>query len=735
MTGRVTATVLTDEDEDATPGLVRLPSPGSLAVDTGDVVSLRSAGGAQTVARVQPDATLDPGTIRLPPDVAGSLGVGDGDAVVIEPTTATPAARIVVAPVAQLSVRGGEDAVREALADRPVVVGDRLTVSLLGGTFDVPFRVTETVPSGTVTFGPDTDLELASGPAPPATGRRRTTPVPSAGVGGYDSTVEACQSAIVGPVRAADAYRLDGRSVAAGVLVEGQAGVGKTHHVRHAAWLANATILRVDCAALADTPGSRVDDRLDDLVREAATAGAVVVHLDDLDAMATDDEPGPTVRRLGAWIEELSGHEDTVVVGETRDTDDLDAALTRGGRLSRTVSVPNPTTEDRAAVLRVLFGGLDLDADVDVGRVADRTLGYVAADLVSLRARAIEAALVRSSSATPTITAPDLETALSETTPSAATPVGSVPSITFDDIGGLADVKRELTRAVEWPLRYPDALSRLGVDAPAGILLYGPPGTGKTMLARAVASTTDANFLTVNGPELLNKYVGESERRVRELFERARDSAPAVVFFDELDALGSARGDDGDSSAPERVVSQLLTELDGLQPREQVTVVGATNRPDRIDEALIRPGRFDRLVEVPLPDADARRAIVRIHLRDRPVEDVDVDQLARLTDGYSGSDIAAVLQEASLLALEERLDAAGDATGGIDPGATPTAATNGSDPSVADGLVVTRRHVARALDRIGPSLSQTARERYAAFGNDDGDSGGGGGGGPRRSGE
>jgi transitional endoplasmic reticulum ATPase len=359
----------------------------------------------------------------------------------------------------------------------------------------------------------------------------------------------------------------------------------------------------------------------------------------------------------------------------------------------------------------VLTRGLDLGAEVELTAVADRTLGYVAADLVSFRARIIEAALARTdgTAGSQTLTAADVDTALAETTPSAAPPVGSVPSISFDDIGGLADVKRELTRAIEWPLTYADSLSRLGVDSPAGVLLYGPPGTGKTMLARAVASTTDANFLTVDGPELLNKYVGESERRVRQLFERARDSAPAVVFFDELDALGSARTDDGGSAAPARVVSQLLTELDGLQPREQITVIGATNRPDRIDDALTRPGRFDRLVEVPLPDEDARREILRIHARDRPVEDLDVDRVVDRTAGYSGSDIAAVLQEACLLALEAAL---GDAA--VDTDAMATSATD---------LVVGREDVARALDRIEPSLSPEARERYAAFGRDDPDGG------------
>jgi transitional endoplasmic reticulum ATPase len=710
MSERVTAAVTTDDD--APPGVVQLPA--RLDRDAGDVVLVRTGTGTETAARIRFDDALAPGLACLSSDVAEALGVDDDDVVVIEPTTASPARTLAVAPVAQLSVRGGTDAVREALADRPVVVGDRIPVSLLGGTFEVPFRVVETAPEGPVTLDPATELELRSGPAAAVTGSRRTTPVPPTGVGGYDTTVAACRSAVAGPLLDAESYRVDGQSAASGVLVEGQAGVGKTHHVRHAAWLADATILRVDCARLADASTGRVDDRLADRAREAATSTPVVVHLDELDALSTDEGTTPTARLLGAWIEELSGRDDTVVVGETRDAEELADALTRGGRCSRTVAVPNPTADDRAAVLRVLTRGLDLGPEVDLEAVADRTLGYVAADLVSLRARCLEAALARRAGSgegdtgSPTVTIADVETALEATTPSAASPVGSVPSITFDDIGGLAGVKRELTRAVEWPLRHAEALSRLGVDAPAGVLLYGPPGTGKTMLARAVASTTDANFLAVDGPELLNKYVGESERRVRELFDRARDSAPTVVFFDELDALASARSDEGDASAPERVVSQLLTELDGLQPREQVTVIGATNRPDRIDEALIRPGRFDRLVEVPLPDVDARREIIRIHTRDRPVENVDLDRLADLTDGYSGSDIAAMLQEASLLALEERLDAT-DAD--AEPGSETAAAL------VTEDLVVHRRHVARALDRVEPSLSVEARERYAAFGN------------------
>jgi transitional endoplasmic reticulum ATPase len=707
MSERITGVVTTDE---ALPsGVVRL-APARVALTDGDVVRVQSVAGRSTVGRLDLSETLDADAVHLSADLSKTLDADDGAVVVVEPTAVAPARELVVAPVAQLSIRGGENAVREALADRPVTAGDTVTVSLLNGTFDVPLRVTDTTPGGAVTLDPSTELELVSGPAPAPTDRRATTPVPPAAVGGYEETVATCRAAIAEPLRRPDAYRVDGSSAAAGVLVHGQAGVGKTWLVRHAAWLADAALVHVDGARLESA--ARVDDTFAEVVGEVTTRAPALVHVDGMDALAAE-EAGTRAEPVAAWLERLAARDDVVVVGEARDPDDLPAALVRGGRLSRFVSVPPPTAADRAELLAVLTRGLDVAPSVDLSTVADRTLGYVAADLVALRARWIEAALTRTDGADdgpPTLTTTDVETALAETAPSAVSSVGSIPSTTFDDIGGLDDVKRELVRAVEWPLTHPEALARLGVDTPAGVLLYGPPGTGKTMLARAVASTTDANFLTVNGPELLNKYVGESERRVRQLFDRARDSAPSVVFFDEIDALGGARGDDGDSSAPERVVSQLLTELDGLTAREQVTVIGATNRPDRIDDALTRPGRFDRVVEVPLPDPAARREILRIHIRDRPFESLDIEALVRETEGYSGSDIAAMLQEACLLALEERLAADAD---GVDAASGPDAA----EP-VDDDLVVRRRHVVRALDRTGPSLSAAQRERYAAFGDD-----------------
>ena len=715
-----------------------------------DVVQLRSSTGRMTAAVVRPDSTVDPETIALSSNLAAALDISahtknpsgtdtnktaDSDrknqtdsVVTVEPTSVSAAYQLTVAPVAELSISGGEQTVRRALDSRPLVHGDTIPTAFLDGSLELPVRVTETRPDGPVVITDETQLQLESGPAPDVAPPRRA-PIPPAGIGGYDDIIETCRRAIADPLIHADAYHVDDRSAASGVLIDGQSGVGKTHLIRHAAWYADATIRTIDCAALASQSSSEITDELDSHTAAITTGDSTstIVLIDNLDILGEDNNA--VARQIGTWIEETLQADSTTVVAECTDADAIDSVFTRGGRLSRVISVTAPTPDDRAAIISILFNDTPIASRIDYTAVAEQTLGYVAADILNLRARAIEAALTRCNADTTekrteitfSILPTDIETAITETTPSAAETTGSVPSTSFEDIGGLAAPKRELTRAVEWPLQYPEALSRLGVDAPAGVLLYGPPGTGKTMLARAVASTTDANFLTVDGPELLNKYVGESERRVRQLFTRARDSAPAVVFFDEVDALGSARAGDGDSSATERVVSQLLTELDGLHPREQVTVIGATNRPDRIDDALTRPGRFDRVVEVPLPDPEARQEIIRIHTRDRPTEPLDIDEIAEKTEGYSGSDISAVLQEASLLALEEHLGAAESdesketRTIETDTGQGTSVSATPAGVESLEAVRIHRRHVDAALDRIGPSLSATARERYASF--------------------
>jgi transitional endoplasmic reticulum ATPase len=677
----------------ADEGAVEVPTDvaSTLEVGAGDSVRLLDGAGGSALRRATVDDSLRRGTVRLDAGVSDRLDVEDGSPVLVEPASPTPAEVVRLAPVPRLSLSGGEPTVRAAVGDRPLSVHDELDVSFLDGSLSVPLRVTETRPDGPVTVADGTTIELGDGPAPTADARR-VGPVSPEKVGGYEETVAELDAAVVGPLTDEDRHAALGGAGRAGVLLIGPAGVGKTHLLGNAVWRASATVHSVDARALPPGDPDAVDDRLRRAGVAVSDYGPGVVHLDGLDAFLSESADSSGAARLREWLAGFADEPGVVVVGEARNADAIPASFLRGKRLARTVRVDRPTDEDRAAILSVLTRNTPIHPTVDVDEVGRRAFGYVAADLLALRSRAVEAAAVRSDADRPKLTGADMETALAETGPrELAGDRRRVPSTSFDDIGGLETPKRELRRAVEWQIRYPERFESLGIDPVAGVLLYGPPGTGKTMLARAVASTTDANFVSVSGPELMNKYVGESERAVRSVFEQARASAPTVVFFDEIDGLGTARSTDGDGSAPERVVSQLLTEMDGLTGGDEVTVIGATNRPDRLDDALLRPGRFDRLVEVPIPDRAGRGEIFRVHTRDRPVEAPDYGELADRTEGYTGSDIAAVVREAALLALEEHVEADGPAD---------------------EAPVVTARHLEAALESVDPSVSPEERAYY-----------------------
>ena len=419
------------------------------------------------------------------------------------------------------------------------------------------------------------------------------------------------------------------------------------------------------------------EGRLREIFDQAQENAPSIIFIDELDSIApkreevTGEVEKRVVSQLLALMDGLQSRGKVVVIGATNRPNALDPALRRPGRFDREIEIGVPNKDGRLQVLQIHTRGMPLADDVDLKRLANVTHGFVGADLEALSKEAALHALRRilpdidfSADSVPAsilnkiiVNMNDFQESLKEIEPSAMREVlVEVPNVKWVDIGGLKEVKEELQEAVEWPLKYPEIFEYMNTDPPKGVLLYGPPGTGKTMLAKAVANESESNFISIKGPELLSKWVGESERGVREVFRKARQASPTIIFFDELDSITPVRGGHGDSHVTERVISQILTELDGLEELKEVVVIGATNRIDMVDPALLRPGRFDKLLNVPVPDLEARKEILKIHLQNKPLaKDVNADQLAEKTEGYSGADIAALCNTASMLVIKEHI--------------------------------------------------------------------------------
>ncbi|MEV4635944.1 AAA family ATPase [Actinoplanes sp. NPDC049548] len=450
-----------------------------------------------------------------------------------------------------------------------------------------------------------------------------------------------------------------GTTVSLGVLVSGPAGSGKSALVRAVAASVGATVLPVWAPELAALTNDAAATRLRAVAKDVRAGGPAVLLVADVEALAPRDEPGPLATVFRQVVADLvkSG---AAVVCTTSRPESVDPSLRSPDLLAVQLAVPLPDAAMRRDQLRVLTRGMPLAEDVRLDDVAGRTPGFVAADLGALaREAGVRAALRQKDAVSPTVTMADFEAALDVVRPtSMAESTLEVAQVTLDDVGDMAEVKQVLTESVLWPLTYPDTFARLGVQPPRGVLLYGPPGCGKTYLVKAIAGTGKANVLSVKGAELLSKWVGDSERAVRELFRRAREAAPTLVFLDEVDALAPTRGQATDGGTTDRVVAALLTELDGVEALRNVVVIGATNRPDLIDPALLRPGRLERLVFVPPPDADARAAILRASSKSVPLDEaVDLDALGAELEGFSAADCAALIREAALAAMRESLDA------------------------------------------------------------------------------
>jgi len=553
-----------------------------------------------------------------------------------------------------------------------VVEGDWIRAALFGSRH-ADFQVEATTPRGPVIINPTTLLVISKGKGEEA---EKARPLSYEDIGGLKPQLHRVREMIELPLRYPEVFRRLGIDAPKGVLLFGPPGCGKTLIARAIAHETEAHFFPVNGPEIIHKFYGESEAHLRKIFDEATQKSPSIIFIDEIDAIAprrdrvVGDVEKRVVAQLLALMDGLNKRQNVIVIAATNIPQALDPALRRPGRFDREISIPIPDRKGRLEILEIHRRGMPLAEDVDLGHLAAITHGFVGADLEAL---CREAAMICLRRILPNIDfsltqipyeqlsklevhREDFVTALREVEPSAIREVFvEVSDVRWEDLGGLEEVKKNLMEAVEWPLRYPDLFERAGVKPPKGILLAGPPGCGKTLLAKAIATESQANFISVKGPALLSMYVGESERAVREIFSKARQAAPCIVFFDEIDALIPTRDAAGsDSHVAARVLSQFLVELDGMEELKGILVLGATNRPDMIDPAMLRPGRLDQVLEIPPPDRPGRKAIFAVHLRKKPLAgEMDLEQLAAQTEGFTGAEIAAVCHRAALDAVRE----------------------------------------------------------------------------------
>jgi len=674
---------------DARRGVVRLHPEvlDALGLRPWDAVRLTGARVSAALAAAGHNA---PGIALLDDLTLSNLGLTEGAEVVLAPVQVPAARSITVTGSVLVSRSVSPETLRLALAGKVLTAGDAVSLlpqdlapgsntaavrsrlaSAIGITWtNELLTVTGTDPTGPVAPHPSTVVGWRDGSRTgdqPMRSQAPNTPAPAVPVPAVPDLVGAQDAArrlaewFELTFHRPDLLRSLGASTRLGVAVHGPEGVGKATMVRAVARDAGAQIVELAAPSVAAIQPDTATQRVHDAVTAASQRQPSVLLITDIEALLPATNPPPLATVV---LDALAPALDRVaLVVTTAHPASVDPRLRAPELIDRELSLGLPDARTRTELLRVLLAAVPLAPDVDLAAVGERTPGFVAADLVALRREAAVRAALRHSSATGAdlvILQQDLIGALDTVRPISMSTSDTVSTggLTLDDVGDMTQTKQALTEAVLWPLRYPDSFTRLGVDPPRGVLLYGPPGCGKTFLVRALAGSGALNVFSVKGAELLDKWVGESERAVRELFRRASDASPALIFLDEVDALAPRRGGSSDAGVGDRVVAALLTELDGVEPLRDVVVLGATNRPDLIDPALLRPGRLERLVYVPPPDADARAAILRSTARNTPLSaDVDLDALAGELEGYSAADCAALIREAALSAMRESLEA------------------------------------------------------------------------------
>ena len=619
----------------------------------------------KTHVKLWPSSSKDHDDIKIDGATRYNIGAGIGDRIRVRAVSADVAQRITLSPTEEIRVEGLEEYMLQRYQNHVFTKGDSITAGTrMGGR--VQFVVTSTIPAKPVIVDEGTMFVLGTKAKATDPYLSRTT---YDELGGLKNEVQKIREMVELPMRHPEIFEQVGIEAPKGVLLYGPPGTGKTLIAKALAGETSAHFTSLSGPEIMGKYYGESEERIREIFKQAEDHAPSIIFIDEIDSIApqrgevTGEVEKRVVSQLLTLMDGMKSRGKVVVIAATNRPDAIDPALRRPGRFDKEIEIGIPDEAGRLEILNIHTRGMPLDSGMDLAQIAKITHGFVGADLAALSKEAAMLSLRRilpdmnlDQDRIPAdvlqkirVRDEDFGGALREIKPSALREVlVQIPEVSLDDVGGLDEIKTELREAVEWPLKYAKFCERMDVRPPKGILIHGPPGTGKTLIAKALARTTESNFISIKGPELLSKWVGESEKGVREIFRKARQAAPCIIFFDEIDALAPRRSGADSSRASENVVSQILTEIDGLEEMHGVLIIGATNRLDILDEAILRPGRFDYVVEAPNPDKAARAAILRIHTKKRPLDrDVDIERLAEITDGMSGAELAAVADRAA----------------------------------------------------------------------------------------
>ncbi|MFH1063841.1 MAG: CDC48 family AAA ATPase [Candidatus Woesearchaeota archaeon] len=738
MTSEISLKVAEAIQDDVNKGIVRIDSGlmHQIGVRSGDIVEIE--GERKTVGIVDRAYPGDIGLniIRMDGIIRRNAKTGIGEIVKVRKAEVKPAKKVIVAPARKgIMIRAPPELFQQGLLGRAVVKGDIVSLggtkrrrrtmsespfedifsildeSMMGfGLGDIKFVVADTTPKEAVLISNTTEVVFNPEASELKEEEEKTFEVTYEDIGGLRDEIKKVREMVELPLKHPEIFERLGIDAPKGVLLHGPPGTGKTLLAKAVANETNSNFFLINGPEIMSKYYGQSEENLRKKFEEAEKSAPSIIFIDEIDAIATKREETKgevekrVVAQMLALMDGLQSRGRVVVIAASNVPHLLDPALRRGGRFDREIEIGVPDKAGRLDILKIHTRNMPMTEDVELKELAAVTHGFVGADLSSLAKEAAmivlrkvlpelqlekEEAIPKETLEKLRISQKDFWEALKVVRPSAMREVlVEIPNISWDDVGGLEDVKQDLGEAVEWPLKHPEVFIRMGVTPPKGILMYGPPGTGKTLLAKAVANESESNFILVKGPELLSKWVGESEKAVRKIFQKARQTSPSIIFFDEIDALAPRRGASGDNRVSERVVNQLLTEIDGLEELHNVVIIGATNRPDIVDTALLRPGRFDRIIMVGSPGEASREKIFMIHSKNMPLApDVDIKELAKKTEGYAGADIESICREAAIVALRKNMDA----------------------------KEVTKKDFDKAFERVRPSITKEIEDSYKSL--------------------